>query len=411
MKIVEFRAENVKKIKTVEINPDGSLVVIGGKNAQGKTSILDAILVALAGKKKLPPKMLRNGEEKGFVELDLGDIIIKRTFTKKGGNLKVSNKDGAVFQSPQKMLDKLVGSISFDPLEFTRLDSKKQVNLLKEITGLDFEELDEEREKLYTKRTDINRDGKSLRAQCDSIEKDLPDEIPEKEVLVSELLEKLEKIQTKNNEYRSFGEKLSETEENILEHKEKIKNLQTELKNLKTKLKTTQETKKLISEKLENSSIIDEEPIKAQINSAEATNKEFALGRDHKNNLDALDECRANYKELTELIKDIDRKKEEALAESNLPVENLTFDEDGVSLSGIPFEQTSGAEQLKTSVAIGLAANPKLKILLIKDGSLLDEDNLKLLEKMATKAGAQIWLERVSTGDEVSIIMEDGCIK
>ena len=404
MKIVEFKAENVKKLKTVEINPDGSLVVIGGKNAQGKTSILDAILVALAGKKKLPPKMLREGEEKGFVELDLGDIIVKRTFTKKGGTLKVSNSDGAIFQSPQKMLDKLVGSISFDPLEFTRLDSKKQVNLLKEITGLDFSELDEEREELYNQRTEVNREGKSLRVQCDKIEENLPAEIPTEEVSVAELLEQLNKAQEENNKFTTLSSKLCTVKEHVVGMEGKIDELRAEIASAKKVQESLQKELKSLSQ-------VNEDPIKQKLASAETINKGFALGRDHKESLNALDQCRLDYKELTGQIKDIDRKKEEALAESNLPVENLAFDEDGVTLGGIPFEQSSGAEQLKTSVAIGLAANPKLKVLLIKDGSLLDEDNLKLLGDMATEAKAQIWLERVGTGEEVSVIMEDGSIK
>ena len=404
MKIVEFKAENVKKLKTVEINPDGSLVVIGGKNAQGKTSILDAILVALAGKKKLPPKMLREGEKKGYVELDLGDIIVKRTFTEKGGTLKVSNSDGAIFQSPQKMLDKLVGTISFDPLEFTRLDSKKQVNLLKEITGLDFSELDEEREELYNQRTEVNREGKSLRVQCDKIEENLPAEIPTEEVSVAELLEQLNKAQEQNNKFTTLSSKLCTVKEDVADMEIKANKLLAEIESAKKVQGSLQEELKSLSQ-------VNEDPIKQKLASAETINKGFALGRDHKESLNALDQCRLDYKELTGQIKDIDRKKEEALAESNLPVENLAFDEDGVTLGGIPFEQSSGAEQLKTSVAIGLAANPKLKVLLIKDGSLLDEDNLKLLGDMATEAKAQIWLERVGTGEEVSVIMEDGSIK
>ena len=55
--------------------------------------------------------------------------------------------------------------------------------------------------------------------------------------------------------------------------------------------------------------------------------------------------------------------------------------------------------------------NPKLKILLIRDGSLLDEDNLKMVAEMAEEEGGQLWLERVGEGKECQVIIEDGRIK
>lgn len=92
-------------------------------------------------------------------------------------------------------------------------------------------------------------------------------------------------------------------------------------------------------------------------------------------------------------------------------MDGLTFDENGVLLNKIPFDQASSAEQLKVSLAMGIAMNPKLRVLLIRDGSLLDEDNLKMIAELAAKNDCQIWLERVGSGDEVSIIIEDGSIK
>ena len=126
MKIIALEAENVKHLRVVNINPDGSLVVIGGDNAQGKTCVLDAIEYALNGASSIPVKPIRHGQTKARVVLDLGDIVVTRTFTAKGTNLIVKNKDGAIFPSPQAMLDKLVGELSFDPLEFSKMDAKKQ---------------------------------------------------------------------------------------------------------------------------------------------------------------------------------------------------------------------------------------------------------------------------------------------
>ena len=82
-----------------------------------------------------------------------------------------------------------------------------------------------------------------------------------------------------------------------------------------------------------------------------------------------------------------------------------------VTLDGLPFNQASSAQQLRCSVAMGLAFNPKLRVMVIEDGSLLDEDSLAILSEMADEADAQVWIERVSEGEECTVIIEDGIIK
>ena len=111
---------------------------------------------------------------------------------------------------------------------------------------------------------------------------------------------------------------------------------------------------------------------------------------------------------LTEEIDRIDSEKARAIRDAKYPIEGLGFDVNGVTLNGIPFSQSSSAQQLKVSVAIGLALNPSLRVLLIRDGSLLDEKSLAMLGQMAEKAGAQVWVERVGVDDHTSVVIEDG---
>ena len=152
MKIIKLKAENVKRLEAVTITPDGNLVVIGGRNAQGKTSVLDSITYALAGALSHPDRPIRDGEDKAKIVCELDDLIVTRTFTPKGGSLIVSNKEGAKYASPQAMLDELTGKLTFDPLAFSRMPPKEQVNTLKSLVGLDFSELDAKRQALYDER-------------------------------------------------------------------------------------------------------------------------------------------------------------------------------------------------------------------------------------------------------------------
>jgi hypothetical protein len=94
-----------------------------------------------------------------------------------------------------------------------------------------------------------------------------------------------------------------------------------------------------------------------------------------------------------------------------MPVTGLGLSEDGVTLNGLPLDQASAAEQLRVSVAIGIAMNPRLRVLLLRDASLLDRDSLALLADMAKAAGAQVWLERVEDDSATAVVIEDGMVK
>jgi len=420
MKIVKLIAENVKKLKAVEIAPDGSLIVIGGKNAAGKSSVLDAILAAFAGKKELPPKMLRDGQEKGFIEIELDEYIIRRSFTEKGGSLKITNKDGAIFPSPQTMLNKLIGKISFDPLRFVNMTARDQVELLKNITGLDFEPLDEDRSECYEHRAASNREIKRLQGEVDGLKGSMPgpkDNMPER-VSVQDLMRELDEAQKTNAENRKQEQELVYCESAINNAETDCETIQSQIKQLQAQLKEKRaeiEKHKENRDQLENIVCaledVDEAEIKQKINSAQDINSFCDRIDRYKQLVIAVEEQKKRSETLTKNINGIDQRKVEMVQKSKLPIENLSFDTSGVQYNGLPFEQASQAEQLQVSVALGLAANPKLKVLLIKDGSLLDEDNLKIVGDMAEKNDAQIWLERVGEGKEVSIVMEDGQVK
>src|SRR3990167_6742379 len=105
MKILKLTAENVKKLRAVEITPTGELVEITGKNGAGKTSVLDAIWWALAGTKHIQAVPIRTGATKARIRLDLGELIVERRFTPVGSTLTVEKADGARYTSPQGILD------------------------------------------------------------------------------------------------------------------------------------------------------------------------------------------------------------------------------------------------------------------------------------------------------------------
>lgn len=396
MKIIALEAENVKHLKVVQIKPDGSLVVIGGDNAAGKTCVLDSIEYALNGAGAIPSKPIRAGQKKARIVLDLGDIQVIRTFTQKGTNLVVKNKEGATFPSPQAMLTELKGELTFDPLEFSKMDAKKQDEVLKKLVGLNFDQLNAKYEGLFDQRTVVNRRGKELKANLDSMVKH--DGVPDWEVSVQELavtctqaLEHNQKIEIAHRELKSKVDELQK--------------LEKEAKALRTDIKKRQKA-------LEGAEkMIDTEAIYSQMADAESVNLKVRENKAYAKTDQELSELRQQSGSLSTQMTKITDQKADALAKAKFPIKGLAISDDGVTFEGIPFIQCSAAQRIRISVAIGLAMNPKLRILLIREGSMLDSKNLAMVAKMAADADAQIWLERVSKGSECSIIMEDGSVK
>lgn len=417
MNIISLESSNIKRIKALTITPEGNVVVIGGKNGQGKTSVLDSIVYALAGASSHPSQPVRQGEDKGRIVCKLKNgLTVTRTFTAAGGTaLNVTNGEGAKYPSPQAILDALVGRLSFDPLEFSRMPPKQQLETLKAMVGLDFTDQDRKRKTLYDDRTQANRDAKNTRARMEAMPH-YPD-APAEEVSASDLLAELKRRQEDNKaivqgreELASIESRMAKGEATIAEIDRKIAELQAQRTKAVALMGELDTSHKAKAQAVSSMVVQDEAEITAKLDDIQAINRKVAA---NIMRLRAEDEARAweaKSAALTAGIDQIDKAKAEALAAASFPVPGLSFDESGVLFQGVPFSQASDAEKIRVSVSMGLAMNPKLKVILIRDGSLLDEDSLAIIAKMAADNDAQVWIERVGRGDECSVVIEDGQI-
>lgn len=154
---------------------------------------------------------------------------------------------------------------------------------------------------------------------------------------------------------------------------------------------------------------VDVAPLRAAVADIDQTN---AKVRDNQRRMEAETATEAIERvsaDLTAAIEAVDQQKAEAIAAARMPVPGLGFDASGgVTLNGMPLEQASAAERLRVSVAIGLAMNPRLRVLLVRDASLLDRASMRLVATMAQEAGAQLWVERVEVDDSTTVLIEDG---
>lgn len=156
--IISLRAENVKRLSAIEITPDGQpLVTVGGMNGAGKSSVLDAIQYACAGKAAMPEAPIRAGADRATILMRTQDYVIERRITPGGSTVTVRASDGSPLKSPQAVLDSLCADIAFDPLAFLRMKPKDQVAALAGLAGIDLAQHDAERQRIFAERTAANR--------------------------------------------------------------------------------------------------------------------------------------------------------------------------------------------------------------------------------------------------------------
>lgn len=413
MKIVQLTAQNIKRLKAVSITPEGNTVVISGRNGQGKSSVLDAIAMALGGKALCPDMPIRHGQKGAKVSVQLdGDrpMLVTRTFASDGGStLTVTSADGKMkYASPQKLLDDLTGKLMFDPLAFTRMRPLEQLALLKDLVGLDLSDLDERRGALYGERTIAGRDVAGRQSQLDAMP-DYP-EAPAVEVSVADLAGELEAANAQNRERQDAEDEALVLCRQIADREMKIDKGRAEIAEEEKTIVVLRDRAKEADDAVAAIEVIDTDPIRQRINDADETNRKVRENAAKAAAQANFDRAKEAYADLTDQIEGIDQERASLLAAAKFPVAGLGFTADGVTLNGLPFAQVSSSEQLKVSVAICLASHPALGHVPIYDGSLLDAESLNQLKAMVKDANALMWIERVEDGAPCSVVIEDGSV-
>ena len=419
-RLIKLHVENFKRISVVDFSPSGPMTIIGGMNEQGKSSLLDAITVLLQGKLAKIPEPVRTGAKKatieGYIQADewdaFEDLHIIRNISAAGGwTIKVESKDGREHKSPETMLKKIFGE-AVDPLAFIRMPPADRLQFLKKLVGLDFAELDARRKSLYDDRTFKGRELKTIEGALTDMEvyPDAPSEV----VSVSGLMAELEKRKRMNRdiEYQKTRIKNSSEEETGLTYK--IEDLQERLAVAQKALEKKSAEIADLKGFLEEMTPADESDIESQITGSESINAQIRANKQYSLKEIEAKTKKDEYTALTSQIETIDNQKSKELAGAKFPVEGLSFDESQVLYNNLPFDekQLSSEELLRVSFSMAIVAQPTLKNILIREGSLLDENNLKLIGEMAEAAGIGVFVEVV--GDDpgkATLIIENGRIK
>lgn len=408
MKITKLEVDNFKRLRAVRITPEGGAVVLGGQNGAGKSSVLDAIEAALGGAKHAPEEPVRKGSKGARVVLETEDFTVTRKWPAKGSpTLELKAKNGGAYGSPQTMLDGLMGSLSFDPLAFSRMPAKEQAETLRKLVGLDFASEDKLRAEAFEKRTDVGRELRRLQGALEKMP-EVVGKVPAAEVSVSELAGELERRRQVNAANAARRADLDKMRDMAEAEQAYVQKLEADLAAARAAFAAMMEKGKAAAAAV--TALVDEDvaEVKARIDGAEESNRTARLAAEREKLEAALERSTDESEKLTAYLAQLDQVKAEAATQAKYPVPGLVVTDAGVELAGVPFEQASQAEKLRASVAIGLALNKDLKVLLIRDGALLDAKSLALVAQMAADAGGQVWLEVVGNREEVTVLISDG---
>lgn len=421
MKISAIKIKNFKRIKDISIEPgaDKAVLLIGGKNAQGKSSVLDALTAVFGGGKQSPADPVRHGTDEASISVRLDDgIQIDRTYQADGKSvLEVRSVEGAKFSSPQAMLDKLVGGRFLDPLAFCKLDGKNKRLTILELADKDkrIPGLDEKRKAAFEARTGLNREAKDQGAAAESYRANIGDD-PGSPINVAAEVAALADFTKYESELDRNLAALNAVAEKEKHAKQLINDAQAKLKaakehHAKVMAETVAATER---SKLLQAPAGDVGAIKTRLQNADAHNRQVnAYSNAQQRHAEAASAAALAAKqaeEKTATIAEIDKRKAEILATAKLPA-GLTVGDDGLLLDGVAFEQASGAEQFGVALQLAIAANPKLHDVWIKDGALLDDEHLAALPALAESSGVRFWIERVGTRDADVIVISDGTVK
>lgn len=406
------------------MHPQGKSLVIAGRNAQGKSSVLDSIVYALGGKGEVCERPIRDGESRAEITVDLDEFVVTRTFTAAGGGmLKVVPKgEKHSLAQPQSVLDKLIGSLTFDPLAFSRMKESNQADCLRRLVGLDFTELDDRYKKTYDSRLEIGREVTILQGKLAGW---TDTKVQQQEVSVATVLSDKAAAEAHNRQNQLQRQNLDKIVEKGRICESKIAGQKAEIERLKAQLageeaaleKFRADHESLSKQFLDQKSVVDglkdvdTSAFDKQILEASETNEKIRRNNENLALSKQWAEKSSNYDAFTKKLAGIEEEKTHRIAAAKFPLPGLSFSADGtVTYNSVPFSQVSAAEKLKISAAISIALNPKLRVMLIRDGSLLDGDSLEVLKGLAEEHDAQLWVEKVGgLGDELpGVIIEDG---
>lgn len=423
VKISSLELENIKRVRAVSLEPtqDG-LTVIGGRNAQGKTSILDAIAWALGGDKMRPDAPNRDGAETPamlHVELSNG-IVVER----KGKNGALSVTDSRGMKGGQRLLNDFIGQLALDLPKFMGATDKQRADYLMGILGVDegLARIDAEIKAAFDERTYVSREAKSKAGAVAQ----MPhyDDAPEQPVSLADLTERMRMAMEANAENERRRRGLADLNrsvvtlrfdrdrkaEEITAFAERLKNARDELSRLESQLADGEAALESEQAMVEALADVDLAPIQADMAAVEDTNRKVEANAALDRMLGEAEALRAQSDALTSKIESLRAERTKMLDDAGMPLPGLSVEDGTLYYDGHVWADMSGAEQLRVATAIVRATKPECGFVLVDKLEQFDTQQLAEFARWCESEGLQVIGTRVATDDSCTVIIEDGMV-
>ena len=403
VKINELLIENVKRVKAVQFEPSADgLTIIGGRNGQGKTSVLDAIAWALGGNNYKPTVPERDGAlvpPNLHIELSNGLVVERKG---KNGTLKVTDPEGN--KSGQQLLNEFVSTLALDLPKFINGSDKDKADSLLKILGIGdvLAQLDTKENQLYAQRTEVGRIADRKKKAAD--EMPMYPNVPKEPVSATELIKEQQEILARNGENER-------KRQDAARYEQILANAQIAFDEAKAALQKAEQdclTARKSAEDLHDESTAELEKNLAEI---EALNIKIRANSTKEAAEVEANNLQQEYDGLTGQIESVREERNKLLDSAELPLQGLSVKDGKLIYNGLPWDGMSGSDQLKVATAIVRKLNPQCGFVLMDKLEQMDLETLQEFGAWLKQEGLQVIATRVSTGDECSIIIEDGMVK
>lgn len=410
VKINSFEIENVKRIKMLQYEPTANgLTLIGGRNNQGKTSVLDAIAWALGGDRFKPSAAQREGAlvpPHLRVELSNGIIVERRG---KNSDLKVTDPTGRL--AGQNLLNQFVEQFALNVPKFMESTAKEKAQILLKIIGVGDKlfELENAEQRLYNERRTIGQ----IADQKAKFAKEMPtyQGVPQLPVSASDLISEQQDILARNGENQRLRLRSDRVKQEYAALAEKVNRLRTELAEAEKQLDEKHNEVQIATKSTEQLTDESTAEIEQSIAEIDEINRKVRANLDREKAEEDADYYQKQYDDLTEKITAVRDEKIDLLKNADMPLAELSVENAELVYKGRKWDSMSGSDQLKVATAIVRKLNPECGFVLLDKLEQMDIETLADFGMWLEKEQLQAIATRVSIGSECSIIIEDGKIK
>lgn len=407
VKIDSLEIENVKRVKAVQLEPaENGLTVIGGRNGQGKTSVLDSIAWALGGNRRRPTDAKREGsatDPRLKVVLSNGLVVERKG---KNSDLKVTDPSGG--KSGQQLLDGFVEELALDLPRFLASSDKEKALTLLNILGIGDElaKLEAEEQRLYNQRLQIGQMAKQKRGAAEELP--VYPEAPSEPVNAAELIMRQQEILARNGENQrkrsraeELGAEFARLERQRKEAEERLAELTAKVQAAAADLATA----RMSAEDLRDESTAE---VEESISRIDELNAKVRANQMHADAERAADELDGQYADLDGQVSEVRSRRLALLDGADMPIDGLSVENGDLLYRSRRWDCMSGSEQLQVATAIVRRLKPECGFVLVDKLEQMDRETLSAFGEWAEAEGLQVIATRVSTGDECSIVIEDG---